>query len=95
MSKNKNLNTPITIECRSKLLDLSTPKIMGILNLTNDSFYDGGQHNSIKKALLQTEKMLDDGAEIIDIGAYSSRPNAKHIESCRRVAKNRKNTTNY
>jgi dihydropteroate synthase len=52
---------------------------MGILNLTDDSFYDGGQHNSIKKALLQTEKMLDDGAKIIDIGAYSSRPKAKHI----------------
>lgn len=79
MTKNKNLNTPTTIECKSKLLDLSTPTIMGILNLTNDSFYDGGQHNSIKKALLQTEKMLDDGAEIIDIGAYSSRPNARHI----------------
>ena len=79
MYKNKNLNTPITIECKSKLLDLSTPKIMGILNLTNDSFYDGGKYNSINKALLKTEKMLDDGAEIIDIGAYSSRPNAKHV----------------
>ena len=79
MTKNKNLNTLITIECNSKLLDLSTPAIMGILNLTDDSFYDGGQHNSIKKALLQTEKMLDDGAKIIDIGAYSSRPKAKHI----------------
>ena len=79
MTKNKNLNTPITIDCNSKLLDLSTPAIMGILNLTDDSFYDGGQHNSIKKALLQTEKMLDDGAKIIDIGAYSSRPKAKHI----------------
>ena len=79
MIKNKNLNTPITIDCNSKLLDLSTPAIMGILNLTDDSFYDGGQHNSIKKALLQTEKMLDDGAKIIDIGAYSSRPKAKHI----------------
>ena len=79
MTKNKNLNTPITIDCNSKLLDLSTPVIMGILNLTDDSFYDGGQHNSIKKALLQTEKMLDDGAKIIDIGAYSSRPKAKHI----------------
>ena len=79
MTKNKNLNTPITIDCNSKLLDLSTPAIMGILNLTVDSFYDGGQHNSIKKALLQTEKMLDDGAKIIDIGAYSSRPKAKHI----------------
>jgi dihydropteroate synthase len=79
MTKNKNLNTPITIDCNSKLLDLSTPAIMGILNLTDDSFYDGGQHNSIKKALLQTEKMLEDGAKIIDIGAYSSRPKAKHI----------------
>jgi len=79
MTKNKNLNTPITIDCNSKLLDLSTPAIMGILNLTDDSFYDGGQHNSIKKALLQTEKMLDDGAIIIDIGAYSSRPKSKHI----------------
>ena len=79
MTKNKNLNTPITIDCNSKLLDLSTPAIMGILNLTNDSFYDGGQHNSRKKALLKTEKMLDDGAKIIDIGAYSSRPKAKHI----------------
>ena len=79
MTKNKNLNTPITIDCNSKLLDLSTPAIMGILNLTDDSFYDGGQHNSIKKALLQTEKMLDDGAKIIDLGAYSSRPKAKHI----------------
>lgn len=79
MTKNKNLNTLITLECNSKLLDLSTPAIMGILNLTDDSFYDGGQHNSIKKALLQTEKILDDGAKIIDIGAYSSRPKAKHI----------------
>ena len=79
MTKNKNLNTLITLECNSKLLDLSTPAIMGILNLTDDSFYDGGQHNSIKKALLQTEKMLDDGAKIIDIGAYSSQPKAKHI----------------
>ena len=79
MYKNKNLNTPITIECKSKLLDLSTPRIMGILNLTNDSFYDGGKYNSIKKALLKTEKMLDDGAEIIDIGAYSSKPYAKHV----------------
>ena len=42
MNKNINLNTHITLECNSKLLDLSTPTIMGILNLTDDSFYDGG-----------------------------------------------------
>ena len=52
---------------------------MGILNLTPDSFYDGGRNNEILHALKHTEKMLDEGAEIIDIGAYSSRPNAENI----------------
>ena len=54
---------------------------MGILNLTPDSFYDGGRNNEILHALKHTEKMLDEGAEIIDIGAYSSRPNAENISS--------------
>lgn len=81
MTKNKNFNTPTTLKCGSKLLDLSTATIMGILNLTDDSFFDGGRYNSEKKALQQTEKMLDNGAKIIDIGAYSSRPNAKHIST--------------
>ncbi len=54
-------------------------QIMGILNLTPDSFFDGGTYNKTKKALTQTEKMLSEGADIIDIGAYSSRPNAVHI----------------
>ena len=79
MTKNKNFNTPTTLKCGSKLLDLSTAAIMGILNLTDDSFFDGGKYNSVKNALQQTEKMLDNGANIIDLGAYSSRPNAKHI----------------
>ena len=79
MNKNINLYTHTTLQCNSKLLDLSTPAIMGILNLTDDSFHDGGKYNSIKKALKQTEKMLDEGAKIIDIGAYSSRPYAKNI----------------
>jgi dihydropteroate synthase len=81
MTKNKNFNTPTTLKCGSKLLDLSTAAIMGILNFTDDSFFDGGRYNSERNALLQTEKMLDNGANIIDIGAYSSRPNAKHISS--------------
>lgn len=81
MTKNKNFNTSTTLKCGSKLLDLSTAAIMGILNLTDDSFYDGGRYNSEKNALKQTEKMLDNGAKIIDIGAYSSRPNANHISS--------------
>ncbi len=68
-----------SINCKGKLVDLSIPKVMGILNLTPDSFYDGGEYDSEKKVLLQTEKMLLEGAAFIDIGAYSSRPGAKHI----------------
>ena len=70
----------MTINCTGKLVDLSTPKIMGILNVTPDSFYDGGVHNSEKKILDHVEKMLNDGAIFIDIGAYSSRPNAINID---------------
>ena len=69
----------MTINCAGKLVDLSTPKIMGILNVTPDSFYDGGVHNSDKKILKHVEKMLNDGAAFIDIGAYSSRPNGINI----------------
>ena len=65
----------------SKTLDLSTPKVMGILNITDDSFYDGGKYNNIKDLVLQTQKMLDEGASIIDIGAASSNPNSKEITS--------------
>lgn len=68
-----------SINCKGHLIDLTTPKVMGILNLTPDSFYDGGKYKSDKEFLLQTEKMLHEGATFIDIGAYSSRPRAKHI----------------
>lgn len=68
-----------SINCKGHLIDLTTPKVMGILNLTPDSFYDGGKYKSDKEFLLQTEKMLHEGATFIDIGAYSSRPGAKHI----------------
>ena len=64
----------MTINCAGKLIDLSIPKIMGILNITPDSFYDGGRYNSDKKILDHVEKMIIDGAVFIDIGAYSSRP---------------------
>lgn len=67
------------INCKGKLVDLSRPKVMGILNITPDSFYDGGKFTSDKEILKQVELMLDQGATFIDIGAYSSRPNAKHI----------------
>jgi dihydropteroate synthase len=69
----------MTINCKGSLVDLSSPKVMGILNITPDSFYDGGKYKSESDMLQQTEKMLTEGAAFIDIGAYSSRPGANHI----------------
>lgn len=60
-------------------LHLDQPRIMGILNVTPDSFFDGNQHFSIEKALLHSEKLLEDGADIIDIGGCSSRPGAEDV----------------
>lgn len=68
-----------SINCKGNLIDLSTPKVMGILNITPDSFYDGGSYTSDKDILTKTEKMLSEGATFIDVGGYSSRPGAKHI----------------
>jgi len=67
------------LSCRGKLLDLSTPVVMGIINLTPDSFYDGGKIKSIDAAIKQCATMLEEGAAIIDAGAYSSRPGAEDI----------------
>ena len=78
-----------TINCNGELIDLSTPKVMGILNITPDSFYDGGKYNSDKDLLIQIEKMLSDGCDIFDIGAYSSRPGADDVsedEELRRLS---------
>jgi len=69
----------MTIKLKERLLDLSSPMIMGILNVTPDSFYDGGYYDNQKKVLDQVEKMINDGASIIDIGGYSSRPGADDI----------------
>ena len=69
----------MTINCNGKLIDLSTPKVMGILNCTPDSFYDGGKYKSESQFLTQVEKMLSDGATFVDIGAYSSKPNAEFV----------------
>ena len=69
----------MTINIKGKLMDFSSPKIMGILNITPDSFYDGGMFDSNKKILKQVEKMLEDGADIIDIGGCSSKPGSKKV----------------
>ncbi len=78
------------INCNGRLLDLNTPKIMGILNITPDSFFDGGKYLEEDTILKRVQDMLTDGADIIDIGAYSSRPGAVHIsteEELNRLAK--------
>lgn len=67
------------INCKGKLIDLDSPKIMGILNVTPDSFFDGGKNNSVENALIQTEKMLAEGADFIDVGGVSTRPGAKEV----------------
>ena len=73
------MNTQFTINCNGKLVDLSTPKVMGILNVTPNSFYDGGKHKNINTIIHQVDKMLSDGATFIDIGAYSSKPTANFV----------------
>lgn len=62
-----------------RMLDLSQPNIMGILNTTPDSFSDGGHHNTLDSAVIKANKMLSDGATIIDIGGESTRPNAPDV----------------
>lgn len=67
------------VQCRNKELNLQTPKIMGILNVTPDSFSDGGLFTNVDTALNQIEKMVNDGATIIDIGGESTRPGADPV----------------
>ena len=69
----------MTINIKGNLLNFHVPKIMGILNVTPDSFFDGGKYHSNEKVLNQVEKMIHSGADIIDVGGYSSRPGAKDI----------------
>ncbi len=69
----------MAINCEGNLVNLKTPKIMGILNLTPDSFYDGGKHKNQKQIIQHTTKMLQEGADFIDVGAYSSRPQAADV----------------
>lgn len=69
------------INCKGKLIDLAKPKVMGILNCTPDSFYDGGNYKDETQFLKQAEQMLTDGADFIDVGAYSTKPNADFVSN--------------
>ena len=66
----------MTINCNGELIDLSIPKVMGIMNVTPDSFFDGGRYTNDCEVLQRVEQMLTDGATFIDVGGYSSKPNA-------------------
>lgn len=69
----------MTINCKGQLIDLTTPKVMGILNVTPNSFYDGGMYKSNSEMLTKVGKMLSEGATFIDVGAYSSKPSAEYV----------------
>ena len=79
MSQSTLFRSEFTVNCKGKLLDLSHPIVMGILNITPDSFFDGGKFTEEKLIISHVKKMLDDGAAIIDVGAVSTRPRAKDV----------------
>ena len=78
-SKDKPFQKKSTLNCSGNILNLGTPQVMGILNITPDSFYAGSRLSSIEEAVKRAEAMLTDGADILDVGGYSSRPGAVDI----------------
>lgn len=70
---------PYSIQVNGRLMDLSVPRVMGILNVTPDSFYAGSRKQTERDIAERVEQLMEEGADIIDIGAYSSRPNAKNV----------------
>jgi len=79
VAKNTVFSKKSTLNINGNLLTLTTPKIMGIINVTPDSFYSGSRKSGLQEALDQADQMVKDGATFLDIGGYSSRPGAKDI----------------
>lgn len=79
MSQITAFSTKTTLRLKGNLVDLSIPAVMGVLNITPDSFYDGGHYNSVDEATKKAEKMLKEGALLLDVGGYSTRPGASEI----------------
>jgi len=77
----------MTLNCKGTLIDLTVPKVMGIINATPDSFYDGGKTAALKEILKQAERMLNEGASFLDIGGYSSRPGADAVSETEELAR--------
>ena len=80
MKKEEFFNTPKTINCNGKIINLSSPLVMAVMNITPDSFYDGGSCRNPMDAIKKAEKYLAEGADILDMGAASSRPGADIID---------------
>jgi dihydropteroate synthase len=80
MKTSKQTNVPYSLNFKGKLVELNRPLVMGILNLTTDSFYDGGKFTEERLISEQVEKMVSEGADIIDVGASSSRPGSTEID---------------
>lgn len=68
-----------TLNCAGRLLDLSSPKVMGVINVTPDSFSDGGKHLSLNAALVRAAAMVEEGVAVFDVGGESTRPGASHV----------------
>jgi len=81
VTKNTFFRKKVTLNAGGRLIDLSSPKVMGIINITPDSFFADSRKPGVDEALKQAEKMLADGATFLDIGAYSSRPGAVDISA--------------
>jgi dihydropteroate synthase len=77
----------MTINCKGQLIDLSIPKVMGILNVTPNSFFDGGKYTNEDEIIAQVGKMIANGATFIDIGAYSSKPSAEFVAEEEEIAR--------
>lgn len=78
---------PIILRCRELTLDLGTPRVMGILNVTDDSFFDGGRHLAPDAALARARRMIEEGADILDVGGQSTRPGHVEIPEAEEIAR--------
>src|SRR5689334_6624499 len=79
--KNKGKQTMFTLNCKGRLLTFDSPIVMGIINVTPDSFYSGSRQSTVDAALQKAEQMINEGATILDLGGQSTRPNSKQISA--------------
>jgi len=87
MGKDTSFSGKKSLVIREQLIDLSQPVVMGILNITPDSFYDGGMYQSDEAMLNRVHQLVDEGSDIIDIGAYSSRPGASPVSEDKEITR--------